>query len=590
MDPLSVAASCVALIQVAEKTFTAIKSFIIDCKGARGDLGAINHELSDLKLTLHLLQGLIPEDGELFSSIVSCNVEEQIQGIIANCLDVTKDIDKVLSEHRGRFAAASWAVQGKQRIAALKRLLEADRRALSLAVDTITLAATKDIKNDTGHILDDTAGIKESSSRILEEIARLKAALITHENLAGSRTFLLRRYLDDLTSVAESARDNLSRPSSPESSFESSFLSRTELPDLGNSEDVALAEHGPSSTPTILVDASSCPSVEESEDERTTQSSSTVHITPQPRLTTVEESMADPSDRRPTNTEKGMPAEISDPTSQLYLHLPSAAWPDEVPNSPRSASHTKACDNPWSVQNYNQTNVAQTARLDDRMVVGLVHGKEFHDPGRDKGEARTLHEAAKDGLVEVVNQLLKNGADVTSRDDDGWAPINLAAGKGHEAVARLLVEKGAALEAKDNDGNTPLSRVAINGHEAVAKLLVEKGANLEAEDEDGYTPLSLAAVNGHEAVARLLVEKGANLEAKDEDGYTPLSLAAYNGHKAMAILLIEKGADLEAKDEDGYTPLSLAAFNGHKAVARLLVEKGARKGWRDRFWLSILTL
>ncbi|KAF6518547.1 hypothetical protein HZS61_002625 [Fusarium oxysporum f. sp. conglutinans] len=184
MDPLSVAASCVALIQVAEKTFTAIKSFIIDCKGARGDLGAINHELSDLKLTLHLLQGLIPEDGELFSSIVSCNVEEQIQGIIANCLDVTKDIDKVLSEHRGR-------------------------------------AATKDIKNDTGHILDDTAGIKESSSRILEEIARLKAALITHENLAGSRTFLLRRYLDDLTSVAESARDNLSRPSSPESSFES---------------------------------------------------------------------------------------------------------------------------------------------------------------------------------------------------------------------------------------------------------------------------------------------------------------------------------------------------------------------------------
>ncbi|KAH7110640.1 hypothetical protein B0J13DRAFT_591111 [Dactylonectria estremocensis] len=513
MDPLSVAASCVALIQVAEKTFTAIKSFIIDCKGASGDLGAINQELSDLKLTLHLLQDLIPEDSELSSSIISCNVEEHIQGIIANCLDVTKDIDKVLSEHRGRFAAASWAAQGKQRIAALKRLLEADRRALSLAVDTITLAATKDIKNDTGHILDDTADIKESSSRILEEIARLKAALISHENLAGSRTFLLRRYLDDLTSVAESARDNLSRPSSLESSFEStkparSFLSRTELPDLGNSEDVALAEHGPSSTPTTLVDASSCPSVEESEDERTTQSSSTVHITPQPRLTVVEESMADSSDRRPVNTEKGMPTEISDPTSQLYIHLPSAAWTDEVLNSLGSASPTKACDNPWSVQNYNQTTVAQTARLDDRTVVGLVHGKEFHDPGWDKGEARTLHEAAKDGLVEVVNQLLKNGADVTSRDDDGWAPINLAAGKGHEVVTRLLLEKGADLEAEDEDGYTPLSLAAVNGHEAVARVLVEKGANLEAKTDNGSTPLLEAAYHGHEAVCCIQGARG----------------------------------------------------------------------------------
>ncbi|KAH7110643.1 hypothetical protein B0J13DRAFT_577635 [Dactylonectria estremocensis] len=58
----------------------------------------------------------------------------------------------------------------------------------------------------------------------------------------------------------------------------------------------------------------------------------------------------------------------------------------------------------------------------------------------------------------------------------------------------------------------------------------------------------------------------------------------------MAILLIEKGAALEAKDNDGNTPLSRAAINGHEAVAKLLVEKGARKGWRDRFWLSILTL
>ncbi|KAJ3456914.1 hypothetical protein MRS44_014055 [Fusarium solani] len=191
--------------------------------------------------------------------------------------------------------------------------------------------------------------------------------------------------------------------------------------------------------------------------------------------------------------------------------------------------------------------------VDASTVVGLVHGKEFQDPGLDKGEVRTLHEAAKDRIVDVVNQLLKNGADIASRDDDGWAPINLAAGKGHEAVTLLLVEKGANIEAKNKNGNTPLS---------------------------------CAAINGHEAVARLLVEKGANIEAKNKNGNTPLSWAAYKGHEAVALLLVEKGANIEVKNNNGNTPLLLAAREGHEAVAKLLREKGATKGWRYRFFYN----
>ena len=48
--------------------------------------------------------------------------------------------------------------------------------------------------------------------------------------------------------------------------------------------------------------------------------------------------------------------------------------------------------------------------------------------------------------------------------------------EGHEAVVKVLLERGAELETKDDNGWTPLSRAAENGHEAVVKLLLEKGA------------------------------------------------------------------------------------------------------------------
>jgi ankyrin repeat protein len=42
---------------------------------------------------------------------------------------------------------------------------------------------------------------------------------------------------------------------------------------------------------------------------------------------------------------------------------------------------------------------------------------------------------------------------------------------------KLLVKNGANLESKDGSGETPLSWAVGNGHKAVARLLVEKGAD-----------------------------------------------------------------------------------------------------------------
>ncbi|KAH7243023.1 hypothetical protein B0J15DRAFT_429482 [Fusarium solani] len=207
---MEIAASCIAFAQVADKTIGTIRGFIIDCRDARSDLSAVSRELS---------------------------IRDDIRSIIKNCLDVAKEIDDVLVEHRGRFAAVSWAAKGKQKVSALKAVLEAHRRALNLAVDTITLAMTKSIKNDTEVILEDTADIKqdtadikEDTTKILEEIARLETLIRRNIPAESSKMFLLNRYLCDLTSVAGSVCGDLSRPGTPESVSERSLtLIATEI-------------------------------------------------------------------------------------------------------------------------------------------------------------------------------------------------------------------------------------------------------------------------------------------------------------------------------------------------------------------------
>ncbi|KAM5350703.1 hypothetical protein ACJ41O_007208 [Fusarium nematophilum] len=222
MDPLSIAASCAGLIKAIQEISALISRFVANCKDARGDLRAVSLELSDLSFTLDLLQGIVKDDNKVVKrSSIPGSIQGNINSIIENCLSISSDIRQILTEYSsGKLASTCWAIRGKERVETLKTLLEAHRQALNFAVDTITLAIAKDIKNDTGQILEDTTNIKEDATKILEEIARLEALILEKDapgsqNPTDSRAFMLRRYLEDLTTVASSVCDGFSRPGSP---------------------------------------------------------------------------------------------------------------------------------------------------------------------------------------------------------------------------------------------------------------------------------------------------------------------------------------------------------------------------------------
>ncbi|KAK2829297.1 hypothetical protein Q7C36_017287 [Tachysurus vachellii] len=66
-----------------------------------------------------------------------------------------------------------------------------------------------------------------------------------------------------------------------------------------------------------------------------------------------------------------------------------------------------------------------------------------------------LHEAVLSGNLECVKLLIKYGADVHQRDEDGWTPLHMACSDGYPEIARYLLSLGASAEAENANGEKP---------------------------------------------------------------------------------------------------------------------------------------
>jgi hypothetical protein len=82
-----------------------------------------------------------------------------------------------------------------------------------------------------------------------------------------------------------------------------------------------------------------------------------------------------------------------------------------------------------------------------------------------------LIEAVKSGGPEVVKALLKGGAEVNQRDEQGWTPLNFAAGKGDLTLVKILVENGADIFKTGRDLRTPYDIALAAGRVEVVEYL-----------------------------------------------------------------------------------------------------------------------
>lgn len=83
------------------------------------------------------------------------------------------------------------------------------------------------------------------------------------------------------------------------------------------------------------------------------------------------------------------------------------------------------------------------------------------------------------------------------RNSTLWTPLDCAASKGQEQVVEVLIKAGADVNPTDKQQTTPLHLAAQEGHLGVVKILLENNADV-SKSSNGLNSLDRAIDNGHE--------------------------------------------------------------------------------------------
>ena len=165
-------------------------------------------------------------------------------------------------------------------------------------------------------------------------------------------------------------------------------------------------------------------------------------------------------------------------------------------------------------------------------------------------------------VIDKVKLLIKSGADVNMKDEDGYTALMLT----HSTqTAQLLIDAGADLEACSDTGATALIMASEQGDIDKVRLLIDAGADIDAGDDDGENAL-IQAYNAE--IAKLLIEAGADVNAEGCDGETALMRASSFGEIEMVKLLIEAGADVNAEDNFGHNAIWCAKNLSKRSIKR----------------------
>ncbi|WP_339614809.1 ankyrin repeat domain-containing protein [uncultured Gilvimarinus sp.] len=156
----------------------------------------------------------------------------------------------------------------------------------------------------------------------------------------------------------------------------------------------------------------------------------------------------------------------------------------------------------------------------------------------------TLYRASELGEYNTVTEIVSSNLSVTSCAGKwGYTPLHgVVSGhgvlvKGDLDIINYLIKNGANVEAKADGGITPLH---ITPYPEVVDLLVKRGANLDATDDDGSTAImfSVEDNNGSAALLKLL-ELGANVNHRNKRGQSALDIA-YSREEQDKVKILKK--------------------------------------------------
>jgi len=119
--------------------------------------------------------------------------------------------------------------------------------------------------------------------------------------------------------------------------------------------------------------------------------------------------------------------------------------------------------------------------------------------------------AAYLGQKSVTEYLIENGANVNAiaKNATGFTALTGAVANNHVEISKILVKRGANVNHRYEDGVSPLMEACLNGNLELVNFLLENGADPSAKTKDEKTPLVFAKEKNHGEVVEALKRHGA---------------------------------------------------------------------------------
>lgn len=218
------------------------------------------------------------------------------------------------------------------------------------------------------------------------------------------------------------------------------------------------------------------------------------------------------------------------------------------------------------------------ALIDEALKQGSTLDKELHN-------ATIARDATR------VEYLLKRGAKVNARDDEGKTPLIVAVASGDISLISGLLAYGADPNAQDHDGWTAAMHAVRSNEPKIFRLMGKYKANYNLVNSDDMTALAMAVMNNKANAAVAMLDNGAKPDfAMGAAKYNALMLAVKKGNQQMAQTLLQYKANPNAKNTGGLTPLMIAAFSNHDMIVSLLLKAGANPKFKDDHGKTALML
>lgn len=214
--------------------------------------------------------------------------------------------------------------------------------------------------------------------------------------------------------------------------------------------------------------------------------------------------------------------------------------------------------------------IAVTMERSEDVLKILVNGG-AHLDFRNRNGFTPVHRAVQKGNVRSLDILLDLGASPNSKDSRGLTPLYYSIVTDSEAhVTELLLKDCAEVTPVDSQGWGLIHHACRHGRVRSLKLLLLYGANIMLVNEAGNTPLHVSALYHQEACALMLMDRGADRGFKNKANQTPFQVAILANNFELAEVIRNHSGPIPGAYSKKYSAQDTPTFSKRRRWANYI--------------------